>query len=209
MLFDLQVRNGGQGREGVSEAEIFTSTRFGTDALQLDGLWATRPVLSEHDPKSRTRCSRAWCPCSLGSPCEDKPRSIRWGTCVRSRPKPYPRLKPRFLKQMDGLDIDQFIHAVFPRWRPGTDPQVVGARSGELRGLVGELFRQIDVNGDGRVDWEEFTNFTIAVGTGSSTSQGGTTADEFEIRRVGRRARPHRPEAQVRPPHALRARSEE
>ena len=37
------------------------------------------------------------------------------GTSVRSsRPRPYLDSN-RFLKQMDGLDIDQFIHAVFPR----------------------------------------------------------------------------------------------
>ena len=34
--------------------------------------------------------------------------------CAQLSSQTLPRLKPRFLKQMDGLDIDQFIHAVFP-----------------------------------------------------------------------------------------------
>ena len=67
------------------------------------------------------------------------------------------------------------------------------------------------MNGDGRVDWEEFTNFTIAVGTGSSTAQGGTTADEFEIRYVlddghVRTAQRHKSVHRMHCAHALKSR---
>ena len=105
--------------------------------------------------------------------------------CAQLSSQTLPRLKPRFLKQMDGLDIDQFIHAVFPALAD-VEPILKSSEreAANCVRLVGELFRQIDVNGDGKVDWEEFTNFTIAVGTGSSTSKGGTTADEFEIRYI-------------------------
>lgn len=37
--------------------------------------------------------------------------------------------------------------------------------------MIEELFSQIDFNGDGTVDWDEFTTFTIALSVASAESK--------------------------------------
>ena len=113
---------------------------------------------------------------------------------------------------MDGLDIDQFIHAVFPALAD-VEPILKSSEreAANCVRLVGELFRQIDVNGDGRVDWEEFTNFHDSRRDRVQYVEGGTTADEFEIRYVlddghVRTAQRHKSVHRMHCAHALKSR---
>ena len=52
VLFDLtRCETADKAAKALAEVEIFTSTRPRTDAVQLDGLWATSPVTPEREVK--------------------------------------------------------------------------------------------------------------------------------------------------------------
>lgn len=55
------------------------------------------------------------------------------------------------------LDIETFIAVMLHHLPPPSDPVIL------VRNLI-ELFNEIDVNGDGDLEWVEFTNHIIDLG---------------------------------------------
>ena len=67
-------------------------------------------------------------------------------------------IKRDFLKNdNEGLTILQFVKVMLHHLPENKD------RVGLVRNLI-ELFRQIDVNGDNKLEWDEFTNHIIELG---------------------------------------------
>ena len=84
-----------------------------------------------------------------------------------------------------GLDIDTFVEILFTQLA-GQFPVLKNIQEAAmLVALLHELFREIDVNGDERVDWEEFTSHTISTGMQATRSGKGNApvecADEYEV----------------------------
>jgi Ca2+-binding EF-hand superfamily protein len=67
------------------------------------------------------------------------------------------KIKEDFCKQEDGLSMEQFIKVMLIHLPETRD------RVGLVKNLI-ELFRQIDVNNDESLEWEEFTGHIIELG---------------------------------------------
>lgn len=67
------------------------------------------------------------------------------------------KIKEDFMKQEDGLSMEQFIKVMLIHL-PGTRDRI-----GLVKNLI-ELFRQIDVNNDQSLEWDEFTGHIIELG---------------------------------------------
>jgi WD40 repeat protein len=82
------------------------------------------------------------------------------------------RLKKRFLKRLDGLLQDEFLEAI-TRSVLDNFPQLEDlSEAAFLVTLIRELFHQIDINGDGYADWNEFTSFIIQSNAGQAYETG-------------------------------------
>ena len=67
------------------------------------------------------------------------------------------KIKEDFKKQEEGVSLKQFVK-VMRQHLPDTRDMV-----GLVKNLI-ELFKQIDVNGDEQLEWEEFTGHIIEMG---------------------------------------------
>jgi WD40 repeat protein len=89
-----------------------------------------------------------------------------------------PKLKKCF-QRGNGLPIKQFTEVLFQQLYE-TNPRVAeDDESGYTVALLQDMFSQIDFNGDGAVDWDEFTTFCIhtgLVGSGASSASDGPSA---------------------------------
>jgi hypothetical protein len=67
-------------------------------------------------------------------------------------------IKKDFMKNEElGLSMEQFIKVMLHHLPETKD------KAGLVKNLI-ELFRQIDVNNDGTLEWDEFTNHIIELG---------------------------------------------
>ena len=67
----------------------------------------------------------------------------------------------------DGLSLEQFVHAMRKHAGAWSDNRV----DDRLYALeIIDLYKMIDCNGDGNMDWEEFTSHIIETGTANSES---------------------------------------
>ncbi|KAG7388097.1 hypothetical protein PHYPSEUDO_013057 [Phytophthora pseudosyringae] len=84
------------------------------------------------------------------------------GIMVRLQVEDLTRLKDDFDRAGRGLSLPEFVNVMLDRvsWEPAS---VVNF----IEDLV-ELFAQVDVNGDGAMEWEEFTSAIIEGGMGSA-----------------------------------------
>ena len=76
------------------------------------------------------------------------------------------RLKQQFAKYRDNLDVHEFIDAM-RQHLPHT--ALSAAQEVALVANLSELFEQVDVNGDERMEWEELTSFIVERQTGPGT----------------------------------------
>ena len=67
------------------------------------------------------------------------------------------KIKEDFMKQEEGLSMQQFIKVMLNHLPETRD------RTGLVKNLI-ELFRQIDVNNDASLEWDEFTGHIIELG---------------------------------------------
>ena len=66
-------------------------------------------------------------------------------------------LRQRFDDMPDGLSLEDFISVMSQALPHGPEKRLEKSTVQELR----ELFLQVDVNGDGTMEWGEFTPFTL------------------------------------------------
>ena len=104
--------------------------------------------------------------------------------CAALSSKALPRLKPRFALAKTGLPLDAFVELLFKQLALDEPRLSDPNEASGCVALLQELFRQIDINGDQKVDWEEFTNYTISAGMRGAEVAAGLSqrsADEFDV----------------------------
>lgn len=72
-------------------------------------------------------------------------------------------LRRDFDTQSEGLSLEQFVSTMMRRLRSQARADPVGM----VANLI-ELFRQVDVNADGDMEWEEFSAFCIEAGAATA-----------------------------------------
>ena len=79
-----------------------------------------------------------------------------------------PVLQGLFAERPHGLTLHQFVSAMLLHLE---EDEGEDGRTSLVADLI-ELFKQVDVNGDGHMDWDEFTAFVIEAGmvSGKSTA---------------------------------------
>ena len=70
-------------------------------------------------------------------------------------------IEKEFAKKEKGLDLDEFVKVMLDHLEYNHDD--ANERLKITLGLT-DLFREIDVNGDGTMEWEEFSNHIIELG---------------------------------------------
>ena len=94
-----------------------------------------------------------------------------------------PKLKKKFTAYVGGLQMGRFTEVIFKQLYTKF-PQIADANeSAYTVAMIQEMFQQIDYNGDGGADWDEFTTFCIQTASevqGSSHPQ-GVAIDEYVI----------------------------
>ncbi|RYG68911.1 WD40 repeat domain-containing protein, partial [archaeon] len=80
-----------------------------------------------------------------------------------------PKLKKKFQRSEDGLPITQFTEVLFKQLYE-THPRIIeDAEAAYTVALLQEMFQQIDYNGDGGTNWDEFTTFCVQTGLSSNS----------------------------------------
>lgn len=75
-----------------------------------------------------------------------------------------PKLKKKFLRTEEGLPIGPFVDTIFKQLYE-TFPKIVEeSESAYAVAMLQEMFHQIDYNGDGSTNWDEFTTFCVSTG---------------------------------------------
>ena len=94
-----------------------------------------------------------------------------------------PKLKKKFLKSEDGLLIGEFTEVLFMQLYDSHPKIADETEAAYTVAMIQEMFSQIDFNGDGNCDWDEFTNFCIQTGIESTAkaSANADTLDEYVI----------------------------
>jgi len=102
--------------------------------------------------------------------------------CAALSSEALPGLKERFSAIHSGLPIGQFTEVIF-RQLFKTHPKITDPTERAYTvAMIQEMFMQIDYNGDGSADWDEFTTFCIQ--TASEVKSGGVSGsniDEYVI----------------------------
>ena len=95
-----------------------------------------------------------------------------------------PGLKQKFTATAAGLQLGQFTEVIFNQLFK-THPKILEPNECAYTvAMIQEMFQQIDYNGDGSADWDEFTTFciqTASKGKGGKGAAGGSTIDEYVI----------------------------
>ncbi|OWZ19487.1 hypothetical protein PHMEG_0006264 [Phytophthora megakarya] len=120
------------------------------------------------------------------------------GIMIRLQVEDLTLLKDDFDRAGRGLSLREFVNVMLDRvsWEPET---VVGF----IEDLI-ELFAQVDVNGDGTMEWEEFTSAIIEGGMGSSGGNDDAAGVVAQLRDMQYEEHPRFVDAAVnRPPKRI------
>ena len=102
--------------------------------------------------------------------------------CAALSSQALPGLKTKFTAIASGLPITQFTEVIYKQLFK-THPKIADLNERAYTvAMVQEMFQQIDYNGDGSADWDEFTTFCIQTASdGQSVGVGGSNIDEYII----------------------------
>ena len=87
------------------------------------------------------------------------------------------KLEREFDKSGDGLSITQFVEAMIAH-AALIPPDASKEKELEIVSLLREMFNQIDVDGDGTMDWEELTAFNVQSGLMATATEEGNVGDD-------------------------------
>lgn len=83
---------------------------------------------------------------------------------MKMNPDALTNIRKEFFARMDSVTLDEFIYIIQKHLvnRKGDDSFVMETpEQREFGTNMYELFKDIDVNGDGQLEWQEFTSFTV------------------------------------------------
>eukprot|EP00605_Chrysophyceae_sp_TOSAG23-4_P000072 GSChrysophyteH1.ASY1.ANO1.74.1 assembled CDS len=102
--------------------------------------------------------------------------------CAALSSEALPGLKDKFTAMASGLPITPFTEVIF-RQLYKTHPKICDPNERAYTvAMIQEMFQQIDYNGDGSADWDEFTTFCIQTASdGKGVGVGGSSIDEYVI----------------------------
>jgi len=102
--------------------------------------------------------------------------------CAALSSEALPGLKTKFTAIPSGLPITQFTEVIYKQLFK-THPKIADLNERAYTvAMIQEMFQQIDYNGDGSADWDEFTTFCIQTASdGQSVGVGGSNIDEYVI----------------------------
>lgn len=83
---------------------------------------------------------------------------------MKMNPEALTNIRKEFFARMDSVTLDEFIYIIQKHLvnRKGDDSFVMETpEQREFGTNMYELFKDIDVNGDGQLEWQEFTSFTV------------------------------------------------
>ena len=76
-----------------------------------------------------------------------------------------------FEEHGDELSLEEFVTAMLKLCKD----HAMGHNEQSMTALLVDLFAQVDVNGDGSLEWEEFSGFVVESGMGANaTTSGGS-----------------------------------
>ena len=121
-------------------------------------------------------------------PCLEKCRprlfsSVR-GLCAALSSEALPLMKKKWFRgDSDSLSIDDFTAVLFIQLYEMHPKIIEDLEAGYAVAMIQEMFMQIDYNGDGGSDWNEFTTFLSLTGLGGPTGKGDDAEDlnQYEI----------------------------
>lgn len=93
-----------------------------------------------------------------------------------------PKLKKKFTAFSGGLQIGRFTEVIFKQIYQKFPKILEPTECAYTVAMIQEMFQQIDYNGDGGADWDEFTTFCIQTASeGQSSNAAGSSMDEYVI----------------------------
>ena len=81
----------------------------------------------------------------------------------------------------EGLSIRAFVKVIFKQLLKGMPGLAAPTEAAHTVAILEELFEQIDINGDTKVDWDEFTSFNIENGMSVTKQSDNADLDEYSI----------------------------
>ena len=92
-----------------------------------------------------------------------------------------PKLKKKFQKTVDGLPLGQFTDVIF-RQLFETFPKILDESEAPYTvAMLQEMFHQIDYNGDGACNWDEFTSFCVQTGLSAIANKKGNANTNYSL----------------------------
>ena len=92
-----------------------------------------------------------------------------------------PHLKKYFTMDPAGLSIRTFVKVIFKQLLKGMPRLAEENEAAHTVAILEELFEQIDINGDTKVDWDEFTSFNIENGMSATKQSDNANLDEYSV----------------------------
>ena len=104
--------------------------------------------------------------------------------CSKLSSRALPELKEKFAGP--GLPLDSFVSTLFKELFHACPQLNEQEEADYVVAMLYDMFGQIDLNGDGSVDWDEFTSFTVSTGVSEAaatdtTVHAGSDLDHYTI----------------------------
>jgi hypothetical protein len=92
-----------------------------------------------------------------------------------------PKLKKKFQRSEEGLHIGQFTEVIFKQLYE-THPRIIDDSEAPYAvSMLQEMFHQIDYNGDGGTNWDEFTTFCVQTGLTTANTRRGNRESGYSL----------------------------
>ena len=131
-------------------AQLSFTSILGKDEAALEAASAAIESLRQDSP--RTEYSKL----------RNEREQATFNLMMRMDPSALATIRKEFYSRNDSVSLTEFIY-IMSKHLLNIDPAKIGHQN-EQRHFIGdmlELFKEVDVNGDGLMEWEEFTKFTV------------------------------------------------
>jgi WD40 repeat protein len=127
--------------------------------------------------------------------CPDSPRTIfsnmrnaraqaTFNLMMRMAPNALEMIRQEFYARSDSVTLTEFVHIMSKHLFNNQDDEASSSqvKNQDLRSFgsdMYELFKEVDVNGDGQMEWDEFTKFTVEKASSLNQSMVMTSIPEY------------------------------